>query len=160
MENTKSAKSAKKVALSEVIDVQSCIIGKLIWKSKRTGYKIVWNEYGEKNPMTVEDLLDMRNGDRRFFERNWVILDGDRAQDIMDYLQISKYYTVMSDLDKIDDIFTHNPEEIAAIIEKFGDGMKETIARRAAVLISDGKIDSLKVTSAVGTATGFDLNAE
>ena len=79
MENTKSAKSAKKVALSEVIDVQSCIIGKLIWKSKRTGYKIVWNEYGEKNPMTVEDLLDMRNGDRRFFERNWVILDGDRA---------------------------------------------------------------------------------
>lgn len=150
----------KKVSLSESITVKSCFMGKLVWISKRTGYKIIWNEFGDENPMTVEELLDMRNGDRRFFEDHWVSIIGERAKEIMDYLQISKYYKDINNVSDIDDIFDYEPDEIYKIVSAYGEHEKELVALRAAKLIAESKLDSLKVVSAIRKATGYSLELD
>lgn len=151
------ATTTKKVSLDETIDVKSCFMGKLNWTSKKTGYNLKWSEFGDVNPMTVSELLDMRNGDRRFFEEHWVSLVGERAKPIMEYLQISKYYKDINTVDDIDVIFTYAPDEIVAVVSNFDSHNKELVALRAASLIKEDKLDSLKVIAAVKEATGYGL---
>lgn len=151
------ATTTKKVSLDETIDVKSCFMGKLNWTSRKTGYNLKWNEFGDVNPMTVSELLDMRNGDRRFFEEHWVSLVGERAKPIMEYLQIAKYYKDINTVDDIDVIFTYSPDEIVAIVSNFDNHNKELVALRAASLIKEDKLDSLKVIAAIKEATGYGL---
>lgn len=151
------ANTTKKVRLDETIMVRSCFMGKLNWSSKKTGYNIKWSEFGDENPMTVSELLDMRNGDRRFFEEHWVSLVGDRADEIMDYLQISKYYKNINTVEDVDTIFSYSPDEIIAVVSNFDKHSKELVALRASQLIKDGDLDSIKVISAIKEATGYSL---
>lgn len=160
--STKTKKAEKKpkpktVKDSDSIDVKSCVIGRLVWKSPRTGYRIIWDEFGVSNPMTVEELRDMRNGSRKFFENNWVVLEGDDAEDVMKYLQLDKYYKEFASVEDIDSIFEYEPDEILAIVKKFNFGLKELVARRAATLKNEGALDSVKVIEAVEKATGFTI---
>ena len=153
-------KKLEPVALDEMIDVQSAVFGQLIWISKKTGYQLIWNEFGECIPMSVADLIDMRNGTREFFERNWVVLCGERAQAIMDYLQISKFYKNFRSIQELDEIFTYEPDEISSVIGEMKPDTKENVARRAFALVASGELDSRKVIDAVEKATGFDLSVE
>lgn len=151
------ATTTKKVSLDERIDVKSCFMGKLNWTSKKTGYNLKWSEFGDVNPMTVSELLDMRNGDRRFFEEHWVSLVGGRAKPIMEYLQIEKYYKDINTVEDIDIIFTYSPDEIVAVVSNFDSHNKELVALRAVDLIKEDKLDSLKVIAAIKEATGYGL---
>ena len=154
---TATSRQKKAVKDDDTADVRSCVVGKLTWKSAKTGYKVIWDEFGTSNPMTVEELRDMRNGSRKFFENNWVVIEGDNAEDILKYLQIDKYYKDFSSIEDIDLIFEYEPDEAEAVIKKLGYGLKEVVARRASVLKSEGLLDSVKMIEAVERASGFTI---
>jgi hypothetical protein len=149
------------VSLDELVTVQSCVGGQLIWVSPRTGYKIKWNEFGNTNPMTVADLLDMRNGSTRvFFEKNWVAILGDRADDIMEYLQIKKYYKNVYSADDIDRILTsYEPDEIEAVVAKMPASLKNTVVFRAREMKANEELDSYQAIAAVEKAVGVKIEA-
>lgn len=151
----------KPVSLDEVVDVQSCVGGQLIWVSPRTGYKIKWNEFGNINPMTVSDLLDMRNGSTRvFFEKNWVAILGDRAEDVMEYLQIKKYYKTSYSADDIDQILTtYEPDEVEAVVSKMPTSLKNTVVFRVREMKANEDLDSYQVIAAVERAVGIKIEA-
>ena len=151
-------KKVKKVTLDEFIDVQSCVVGKLVWRSKKTGYKVIWNEYGEINPMQVSDLLDMRNDSRGMFTSNWIVLVGDRAKDILDYLQVSKFYKQIVTPEDLDDIILGDAEDIESSVRAMNDSLKEAVVFRATQLYKDGEIDSAKTINAIRKATGVDIS--
>ena len=160
--STSATKAEKKpqpkpIKDTDVVDVKSCCVGKFIWKSPKTGYKIIWDEFGTSNPMTVADLRDMRNGSRKCFENNWVVIEGDRAEDVLKFLQIDKYYKDFSSVDDVDTIFDYEPDEAEAIVKKFGPGLKELVARRAAALKDEGTLDSVKMLNAIEKATGYKI---
>ena len=148
---------AKKIKDSDMVDVRSCCVGRLSWKSPKTGYKIIWDEFGTVNPMSVEDLRDMRNGSRSFFERNWVAVEGDNAEEVLKFLQIDKYYQDFTTVDDIDEIFSYEPDEIIGVVSKFTPGLKELVARRAAILKDEGEIDSVKIIEAIQKSTGYTI---
>jgi len=154
---TTSKPQKKTVKDSDSVDVRSCVVGRLTWKSAKTGYKVIWDEFGTSNPMTVEELRDMRNGSRKFFENNWVVVEGDNAEDVLKYLQIDKYYKDFASIEDIDVIFEYDPDEAEAVVKKFGYGLREVVARRASTLKSEGALDSVKMIEAIERATGFTI---
>lgn len=155
----KTAKKPKKVTLNEYVDVQSCVQGKLIWKSQKTGYKVVWNEYGEINPMQVSDLIDMRNGAKAFFIKNCVAIVGDRAKEVMDYLQVSKYYSDIMTPDDMDELLLGNAKDVKTYLESASTTIRGAAVSRAKELYNEGILDSAKTVAVIKNVTGFDISA-
>ena len=156
-DKTPTPKVLKKIDPNELIDVQSCIYGELTYISRKTGYTIIWEDFGAVNMVTVGDLIDMRNGQKRFFEEPWIMLLGERAPIIIDYLQVGKYYKNISKLEDFDEIFKYDPSEIPAVLKDVSQGTKEAIARRAYALIQEGELDSRKMIEQIEKATGFTI---
>lgn len=140
------------------VDVASAVNGELTWVSKRTGYKVIWNEFGEKNPLTVADLLDMRNGDRAFFVNNWVTIEDPRADKIMKHLGIDKFYNFIKSVDDLDEIIlSKSPDAIKTILPKFSYSLKETVILRALELKKEGILDSSRRIKALEDGTGMTI---
>ena len=156
--NQTNNKKPAKVKLDEFVDVQSCVVGKLVWKSKKTGYKITWDSYGDINPMQVSDLLDMRNGSKHMFIANWVVLLGDRADAILDYLQVSKYYKDVLTPEDLEEIVIGDPEELEVTLKTIKDSAKEALLYKARELYKEGELDSSKTIRAIRNATGIDIS--
>lgn len=155
---TKTTKKPAKVKLDEFVDVQSCVIGKLIWKSKKTGYKITWDAYGDINHLQVSDLLDMRNDSKKFFIANWVILLGDRAEEILKYLQVDKYYKDVMTPEDLDEILFGDPKELEIALRTMKDSAKNALVYKAKELYAEGEFDSAKSIKAIREATGVDIS--
>ena len=155
---TKTTKKPAKVKLDEFVDVQSCMVGKLVWKSKKTGYKLTWDSYGDINPMQVSDLLDMRNDSKYMFIANWVVLLGDRADEILKYLQVDKYYKDVLTPEDLEEIVTGDPKDLEAALKTMKDSAKEALVYKARQLYRDGELDSAKTIKAVREATGVDIS--
>lgn len=155
---TNTVKKPAKVKLDEFVDVQSCVVGKLIWKSKRTGYKLTWDAYGDINHMQVSDLLDMRNETKKFFIANWVVLLGDRADVILDFLQVSKYYKDVLNPEDLEEILNGDIDELKTALKSMKDSAKQALVYRARQLYQDGEIDSTKTIKVIRDATGVDIS--
>lgn len=146
------------IANDITVDVASAVNGELTWVSKRTGYKVIWNEFGEKNPLTVADLLDMRNGDRAFFVNNWVTIEDPRADKIMKHLGIDKFYNFIKSVDDLDEIIlSKSPDAIKTILPKFSYSLKETVILRALELKKEGILDSSRRIKALEDGTGMTI---
>ena len=86
-----------------------------------------------------------------------IMIVGENAKDVIDYLQLNKYYADFGSIDEIDAIFEASPEEIKRIVANLPDKAIETIARRAYALIEDGTIDSQRVINALQDSLGYEL---
>ena len=149
----------KDVDLKELVEVRSCVHGGLFYKSKE-GFIAEWSSFGDSVFMSVEELLKMRNQQVSFFEKNWIMITGDNSADIVNFLQIEKYYKDIPGVDDIDKIFDYSPKKIISEISKLPASMKETIARRAYYLIQDKKIhDTLKI-EAIEEGSGYKIQGE
>lgn len=146
------------VPLTELVEVQSCFYGTLTYTSVKTGYNIEWNEFGATQYIPVEELLTMRNTQPAFFTNQWVRLLGDNASDVINFLQLEKYYSKTADFEDFDDIFSMTPAKIEATVETFTDSMKESFARYAVAMVANGTLDSVKKIGAIEKATGFKLD--
>lgn len=150
--------SSRNMDMNELVDVQSAVYGGLVYVSRKTGYVIEWQEFGSIQPLTVDELMTMRNSQPAFFKNGWVRLIGDNAEDVKHYLQLERYYTNELPFENFDDVYELSVDDIIAVVGGLSDSMKESIARRAIDLIKDGVIDSNKKINAIETATGYDLS--
>lgn len=144
------------VSLNELVEVRSCVYGELNYHAP-SGNHICWTNFDDLNWMTVSDLMEMRNSQRAFFEKNWIVLVGDNAAAVAQYLQIERYYKSINTTEDFDEIFTYDPEDVPAVIEKMSSSIKETVARRAYDLIKTGQLDSNKMISVLEETLGYDL---
>lgn len=142
---------------NELVEVRSCVYGELNYVSRSTGNRITWKTFDDPNWVTVGDLMEMRNSQRDFFEKNWIVLVGDNANDVMQYLQVDRYYKMVTSTENFDDIFKYSPDEIPGVVSKLSDSMKETVARRAYALIRNHELDSRTMITALEEALGYDL---
>lgn len=147
----------KPVKLTDLVRVESCFYGELVYISRKTGYKTVWNGFGSSDYLTVEDLMAMRNGQRGFFENQWIVLTGDNADDVIEFLQLERYYQQINSLDDIDNLFHCSADEIPGVLARFSPAAKETIARRAYDLVMQKELTDINMIHALEEATGFEL---
>ena len=145
---------AKKVDLHEYIPVRNGFQGRLVYTSKRTGEKFVWNQYGDEQEMELLELKNAKNSNKSFFQNNWFMFDEDW---VPEYLGVKQFYRYALPINHFDDLFEMSPNEVEERVSKMSKGQKKSVAYRARQLISEGGIDSIRVINALEKGLGIEL---
>lgn len=152
-----TAKKRIEIDLNDIVYVQSCFHGNLFYKSKRNGSIVEWQTFGEDQPMSVDELMYMRNTQPTFFKEQWVRLVGDNADDVFAFLHLDRYCKNNLKFDNFDDVFMMTADEIESTVKEFTVSLRESFARRAKELYDAGELENLKVIKAIERATNFKL---
>lgn len=137
-----------------IVTVRNGFQGRLVYKSKKTDERFVWDSFGSEQDMEIGELRNARNSNKKFFINNWFMFDDPW---IVDYIGMSNYYKFAISISDFDKLFEKSADEIEKTISKLSDGQKKSIAYRARQLISEGSIDSNKVIAALERSLGVDL---
>ena len=142
------------VRLTDYVVVRNGFQGNLVYQSKKTGEVYFWDEFGSEQEMELRELVNAKNSYKGFFINNWFMFDEDW---IVDYLGVRQFYKNALSLDEFDSIFELTPTEIKQKVSLLSEGQKKSLSYRAKELISEKKIDSLSVISAIEEALGLDI---
>lgn len=138
----------------EIITVRNGFQGRLIYVSKKTGERFVWDSFGDEQDMELAELRNARNSAKSFFTNNWFLFDD---MEVVDYLGVSQYYKYALTAKNFDSLFTKTPEEAEETISRLSAGQKKSVAYRARQLIQAGEIDSNKMIATLEKCLGVAL---
>lgn len=144
----------KEIDLHQYITVRNGFQGKLIYVSKRTGEKFVWDSFGDEQEIELFELKNAKNSSKKFFINNWFIFDDDW---VIDYLGVRQFYKNALRIENFDSVFSLTPAKIKATIAGLSAGQKRSVAYRAKELVAAGEIDSNKAIAALEEALGIEL---
>ena len=157
-ETTKATKGRiKRMSSDDLVEVKSNFYGTLFYKSRVTGYECEWSNYGDVNVMTIAELQNMRNSQRKFFSENWIVLIGENSDDVLKYLQVDKYYENSIVYKNIDEIFALEPKELERVVSGLPSGMKDSVALKAHDMITSEELYNLKTIKALENALVYKL---
>lgn len=139
---------------NSIVTVKNGYQGTLVYKSKKTGEKFIWDTFGDEQDMELSELKSAKNSYKAFFINNWFLIDD---PDVIEYLGVSQYYNNALSYDEFESLFTLTPEEIERKLSRLSSGQKHSIAYRARKLIADGEIDSNKVISTLEKCLSIEL---
>ena len=144
----------KDIDPEQYVTVRNGFQGRLVYVSKHTGERFVWDQFGAEQEMELRELKNAKNSYKKFFENNWFMFDEDW---IVDYLGVQRFYRNAVRIEDFDEIFQKDAKTISEIISDMSDGQKKSVAYRARVLIADGGIDSNKAITALEESLGVEL---
>lgn len=144
----------KDIDPEQYVTVRNGFQGRLVYVSKHTGERFVWDRFGAEQEMELRELKNAKNSYKKFFENNWFMFDEDW---IVDYLGVQRFYRNAVRIEDFDEIFQKDAKTISEIISDMSDGQKKSVAYRARVLIADGAIDSNKAITALEESLGVEL---
>ena len=139
---------------SMYVPVRNGFNGKLIYKSRKTGERYVWERFGEEQDVELRGLRAAKTSYKAFYENNWFLID-DPA--VIEYLGVERYYKNALSYEEFDTLFTMKPEEIEKKISGLSAGQKSSLTYRAKQMIGEGGIDSIKVINTLEKALGVEL---
>ena len=126
---------------NEYISVKNGFNGKLVYISKRTGEKFIWEAFGDEQEIELRELKNAKNSKKQFYIKNWFMFDD---PEIIDYLGVGQYYKFSLKLSEFDKIFDKEAGALKDALDKLPQGQKKSLAYRARKLIASGEIDSKK----------------
>lgn len=141
---------------TQYITVRNGFHGTLVYISRRTGEKIVWDEFGAEQDMELRELKYAKNSRKNFFINNWFMFD-DEDSWVLKYLGVDRFYKNAINIDGFDNIFKMKPRELEKAIAALSAGQKKSVAYRAYELIAEKEIDSLSVIEVLEKALGIQL---
>lgn len=144
----------KDIDPEQYVTVRNGFQGRLVYVSKHTGERFVWDQFGAEQEMELRELKNAKNSYKKFFDNNWFMFDEDW---IVDYLGVQRFYRNAVRIEDFDEIFQKDAKTISEIISDMSDGQKKSVAYRARVLIADGAIDSNKAITALEESLGVEL---
>ena len=136
------------------VTVKNGFNGVLVYKSRRTGERFVWQEFGDEQDMELMELKSARNASKDYFINNWFLFD-DPA--VIEWLGVGRYYKHALNTKSFDELFFKEPDEIKATMAELSKGQKRSVAFRAKQLIDEGTIDSIKTINALESCLGVEL---
>lgn len=144
----------KQLDINQTVTVRNGFQGRLIYISKRTGEKFVWDEFGDEQEMELRELRDAKNSSKVYFSDNYFLFDEDW---VPTWLGVAQFYKHALRIDEFDEMLMKPAGEIAGIFSNLSDGQKRSAAYRARQMIASGDIDSNKAIAALEAALGVDL---
>lgn len=149
----------KDIDPNQYVTVRNGFQGKLVYKSKRTGERFIWERFGDEQEMELRELKNAKNTSKVFFRNNWFMFNDDEDW-IVDYLGVRQFYRNAISIEKFDKLFEKSADELRKIIIGLSEGQKRSAVYRARQLIADGKIDSRKAILALEDTLGVELIEE
>lgn len=150
----KEYKVKKNLDPNMYVTVKNGFNGTLVYKSKKTGERFVWQEFGDEQEMELSELKSAKNSYKSFFINNWLLFDD---PEVVEWLGMTQYYKHALNSDSFDKLFEKDPEEIKATVAELSPGQKKSVAFRAKQLISEEVIDSIKVINALEESLSVEL---
>lgn len=150
----KSYKVKKDLDPSMYVTVKNGFNGTLVYKSKKTGERFIWEEFGDEQEIELAELKAAKNSYKSFFVNNWFLFDD---PEIIEWLGMNQYYKHALNSESFDKLFEKSPAEIEKTIKELSDGQKKSVAFRAKQLITEGAIDSIKVIGALEKSLAVEL---
>lgn len=152
----------KNIPLNYVFSVRSNTQGKLVYISRKNGYKLIWDNFGSHENMDYEELVAMRNAYKDFFVNNRISIEDSEdytAEEVYKALQVDKYYNHLFHIDDIDEVLAL-PNDI--LREKLIDApvaIREAIVVRAKQLILENSdiMDSKSKTEMIQEICGMQI---
>lgn len=138
----------------QIVTVRNGFQGRLVYSSKKTGEKYVWDEFGAEQDMELSELKSARSSNKKYFINNWFMFDD---PEIVEYLGLSQYYKFALNIKDFDKLFVKSAAEIEETIKKLSVGQRKSVAYRAKQLIADGTIDSNRIISTLEKCLGVEL---
>ena len=136
------------------VTVKNGFNGTLVYKSKRTGERFIWEAFGDEQEIELNELKSAKNSYKAFFINNWFLFDD---PEVIEWLGIERYYKNALTANNFDKVFKKSPDEIKKVIGGLSEGQKKSVIYRARQLISEGKIDSIKVITTLEESLGVEL---
>ena len=153
-ETTKKPVVPKEIDPNQIVTVRNGFQGRLVYKSKRTGERFVWDSFGAEQDMELSELRNARNSNKKYFINNWFMFDEDW---VIDYLGMRQYYKNSLNIQDFDQLFKKPVGEIEDIISKLSEGQRKSVAYRAKQLIAEEEIDSNRVINTLEKCLGVEL---
>lgn len=147
---------AIKPDIHQYITVRNGFRGVLIHKSRNTGERFVWSEFGDEQEIQLLELRNAKSSNKKMFENNYFMFD-EEFDWVIDYLGVRNFYPVGSSVEDLDAIFDKTPSQAKKIISQMSKGQKRSLSYRARQLIEDGDIDSRRMISALEEGLGVEL---
>jgi len=144
----------KDVDPMQIVTVKNGFQGRLVYKSKKTGERFVWDSFGSEQDMELGELRNARNSNKKYFINNWFMFD---EPWIPDYIGVGQYYKFAIPIADFDKFFEKPAAELEKAVSKLSDGQKQSVAYRAKQLIADGTIDSNRAIATLEKSLGIEL---
>ena len=154
VEEKKLAKARQDLDPRMYVTVKNGFHGTLVYRSKKTGERFVWDAFGDEQEMELSELKSAKNSYKQFFINNWFLFDD---HDVIEWLGVNQYYKHALNSESFDKLFEKSPKEIEKTIKELSDGQKKSLAFRAKELIEDGVIDSRKTIAALEKSLSVEL---
>ena len=147
----------KDIPLTTMVPCASNVFGVLVYISVKTNERHEWSEYGDVEYIELSELVTMKNSQKSFFTKNWILIDD---IDILKFLGVEKYYENALNCDEIDRMLLQGPDVIKKKVSGMTSGMKNTVAFRARKLIEEGKLDSINTVKCLEKVLNIELIEE
>lgn len=144
----------KEIDPHQIVTVRNGFQGRLVYKSRKTGERFVWESFGAEQDMEIGELRNAKGSNKKYFINNWFMFD---EPWIPDYLGVAQYYKFAIPIDGFDRFFEKPASELEEDISKLSDGQKQSVAYRARQLIKAKAIDSINVIEVLEKNLGIEL---
>lgn len=144
----------KEIDPHQIVTVRNGFQGRLVYKSRKTGERFVWEAFGAEQDMEIGELRNAKSSNKKYFINNWFMFD---EPWIPDYIGMAQYYKFAIPIADFDKFFEKSAAELERAVAKLSDGQKQSVAYRAKQLIADGTIDSNKAIASLEKSLGIEL---
>lgn len=159
-----TAKSTVKITDDMICDVISTCFGGLIYVDQKTGERIVWDSYGESQPISFSMLRSMKASQVGFFRNNWIAIrcvedcPEVTPADVYKALFVQQYYKNVIDPDDFSVVCGWKESEIEENVKALTPGARQNLAVALNTYIEDGTLDSVRKIKAFEKALGCELS--
>ena len=121
------------------IPVRSCINGRVIYKSKKTGVTYKWLEKGTYEILTIDELLIMESQSQKFLHSPWLMVDD---EEVIEAFNLQELYDLVAKVEDIDSFITISLGEQKQIYNKLPKTLQNQVYNHIYNKVETGEIDS------------------
>ncbi|MDO4926503.1 MAG: hypothetical protein Q3980_12720 [Turicibacter sp.] len=136
------------------IIVRSCIEGRVIYKSKRSGMTYKWLDKGAYEVLTVEELLNMESQSHKFLHSPWLMVDD---EDIIEAFNLAELYDLVAKVEDIDSFINMTLDEQKQIYNKLPKASQNQVYNHICFKVDSGEIDSRAKIRQLEELVGMEL---
>lgn len=121
------------------IPVRSCINGRVIYKSKKTGVTYKWLEKGTYEILTIDEVLNMESQSQKFLHSPWLMVDD---EEVIEAFNLQELYDLVAKVEDIDSFITISLGEQKQIYNKLPKTLQNQVYNHIYNKVETGEIDS------------------
>lgn len=130
---TSAIKTRVQLDRNMLVPVMNSTLGEVYYTSKQTGREWAMLGYGDIVEIELAELTYMKSAHPRYLNKPVIIIIGDHAEEVVEYLGIQKLYENILTPDDLENFFRQNIDykKLVEMLKKFPDGMKQLIIHTA-----------------------------